>query len=1171
MVPRRQRKRAWLTRDWVMGGIVMRRMRILWLLVWLIQPVYGQIVTGSIVGTVQDPGGLAVPAVKVILTQPATGLQRTAETNDSGTFVFSGLESGEYVLAVAKEGFKRAERRGLVLTTGERLPAGVITLELGAVAETVSVTAQAAALKTESAERAGVITGVQAENLMILGRNVDGLVGLLPGVVMTGDDPDSFSGGANYRVLGSRDRANSISVDGTPVTDTDSGGGKRLSVSQDAVAEVKILISNYQAEYGRMSGSNMLIVTKSGARDFHGLGSYFKRHEQFNASDFFDNRLGRRKPRYRFNTWTYNLGGPVYLPNRWNRNRDKLFFFWGQEYWPTRNSNTANRTMPTELERGGDFSRSLDVNDKLIVIQDPANRTPFPANTIPRSRLDPSGQSLLKLLPMPNYLNRSISKGSYNYVYTNETQQPERTDTLKVDYNLTNNHSVVGSYSGYYPTTTGFITNGVNGNWPQMRYSYLAPTRTIGLRYTAIFTPTLVNEFGAGWLYRKETNEVAKEDLQRDLRTTVGFLAGQFHPENNPLGLIPNASFGGVPSAPTIGFDGRFPFNFFQNVVNLDEKLTLIRGAHTFKGGLYYEYFDRNMPVQGLVFNGSVGFGRNVNNPLDTGYAFANAALGVFDSYSEATAKPTMHPRANVLNFFTQDNWKITSRLTLDYGLRGSWMPPIYDKYGQMAGFVPSRYDPAQGVSLIRPGLDASRKRVGVHPATGQLYPATLIGAIAPGTGNTANGMVQAALDKSYPRALRESQGVVWEPRVGFAYNLFGNGKTAIRGGFGMVHDEESMAQGYKWLIAQPPIVFTPIINYGELKNLLSSSGLLFPSDVLGRDRNARMPLVMNYSLAIQQNVGFDTVLDVAYVGALGRSLYWTRMTNPVPFRANFNPANADPTLARGPLPPAFLRPLQGYNDINISGNGASSNYHSLQVSANRRFTRGMQFGAAWTWSKAMDVCEEDRPNQAASTISPFLPVRVWNYGLASWDRTHVVKINYLYELPKVPWSNPVVKYALNGWQFAGITTFQSGAPSGVGFATTTATDTTGTPSQGARVVVTGNPVLPKSERTFSRFFRTDVFRMPAAGTFGNAAKTLIRGPGINNWNASIMKHFPVHERSQLQFRLEMYNAFNHTQFDALDTTARFDPAGNQVNARLGEFTSSRSPRRMQMGLRFVF
>ena len=259
-------------------------------------------------------------------------------------------------------------------------------------------------------------------------------------------------------------------------------------------------------------------------------------------------------------------------------------------------------------------------------------------------------------------------------------------------------------------------------------------------------------------------------------------------------------------------------------------------------------------------------------------------------------------------------------------------------------------------------------------------------------------------------------------------------------------------------------------------------------------------------------------------------------------------------------------RTFTGYNNINYREFAGSSNYHSLQASANRRFARGLQFGASWTWSKAMDFNDND-----TDAVSTLVPVRVWNYGLAGFDRTHVLRANWVWDVPKSGYRNMLVKGVLNDWQVSGIATFSSGAPLGIGFGQVTATDITGSPTDGARIDVTGNPVLPKSERTFSRNFRTDVFRVPAVGTYGNSRPRLIRGPGTNNWDIAIFKTFPIREALRLQFRWEIYNAFNHTQFSALDTTARFDAQGNQVNGRFGEFTAARNARIMQFAFRAYF
>jgi hypothetical protein len=237
-----------------------------------------------------------------------------------------------------------------------------------------------------------------------------------------------------------------------------------------------------------------------------------------------------------------------------------------------------------------------------------------------------------------------------------------------------------------------------------------------------------------------------------------------------------------------------------------------------------------------------------------------------------------------------------------------------------------------------------------------------------------------------------------------------------------------------------------------------------------------------------------------------------------------------------------------------------------MQLSLNRRFAAGLHFGASWTWSKAMDYASED-----ATSVSDLVPVRVWNYGLSNNDHTHILKVNWIWDVPGGSWQNPVLSTVLDGWQLSGIVGFISGAPLGVGFSTTTGADITGTPTQGARPVVTEDPVLPKSERTFARNFNTDAFEVAPKGTFGNAARTVIRGPGVNNWDVAVFKNFPIKEVVKLQFRCELYNAFNHTQFAGLDTTARFDAQGNQVNAQFGQFTSARPARIMQLGLRLTF
>jgi hypothetical protein len=1138
---------------------------LLGMLMFLTWPLAAQIVTGAMVGAVEDSAGLAVADASVVATQVSTGRERTAVTDASGSFLLQGLEPGEYRIVASKTGFKHTEKRDLILPVGMRLPIGKIVLQVGALAETITVTAERGDIvQTQSSEGGDVITGSQLEYLQVIGRNAASLVQLLPGVVMT-NDPAALDRNTTFSVLGGRNTSNNLSVNGVPGTDIDNGFDLKMAVSMDAVAEVRVLVSNYQAEFGRASGANIEIVTKSGTRTFHGLASYFKRHEQFNANNFFNNRLSLPISRYRYNTWNYNLGGPVYIPGVFNRNREKLFFFWSQEFWPNTTTALGRVTTPTVAERGGDFSDSRNQDGTLYTVRDPRNnKTPFPGNRIPADRLDASGVALLKIFPVPNFLDRSISRGSYNNVFTSELNAPKVTNTVKLDYNLNSSNQLFGSLSLYHEKSQGYLSvPGWSENWEQHQRIFEARNKALSLRYTRIVSPLVSNEFNFSWFSNPETEISPPAELKRVQRDQVGFVAGQFHPENNPLKLIPNGSFSSVPGAANLNISGRFPFDDLYRLFSWTDKLTLIRGPHTMKAGVNVERYIRGIGINSSQF-GNFNFNNNSNNPLDTGYTYSNAALGSFYTYTESSAVPYHNGRGGRVELFVQDNWRATRRLTFDYGIRLYWLPPTYDRDDKMAGFVPGLYDASRQVQLIGPGFDSQRTRVGIDPVTGQIYPATLIGGIAPNSGNPANGIVVAASDPKYPRALYNNRGWQYGPRFGFAYDPFGKSKTAIRGGFGIFYNALK-TQTWDPFTNQAPLVQNPVIYYGSLSSLTSYSQLLFPASVLGMDPSGKIPTVMNYSFSVQQSVGRGTVVSAAFVGALGRHLLWRRDLNAIPLGTDFNPANRDPTTG-SVLPALFLYPRKGYTNIYQIEPAGTSNYNSMQVTANRRFTRGLQFGMAWTWSKALAYNDSD-----TEVVSSLVPVRVWNYGLSTIDRTHTVKLNWLYTLPRSGLRNPLARALLDNWQASGIATFQSGVPLAIGYGLVTGIDISGSPSVTARLNVIANPVLPKSERTFDRNFRTNAFQVAAVGTVGNAPKTVIRGPGVNNWDISAFKSFAVFERLRAQFRCEFYNAFNHTQFSALDTTARFDQKGNQISGTFGQFTAARNPRQIQFALRFTF
>jgi hypothetical protein len=728
------------------------------------------------------------------------------------------------------------------------------------------------------------------------------------------------------------------------------------------------------------------------------------------------------------------------------------------------------------------------------------------------------------------------------------------------------NNIVSGNFTYYSDQQEGAIGIASSGgtNWEQLRKRFDNQGRAYIGRYQRIFSPTLVNEFNLGAVKRPAIDVVADEELNRNLRSTVGFQTPQLNPSSNPLGVVPNATFGGVSQPANLMIEGRFPLRTTHDSMSVSDNITKTLRAHTIKAGVYWDRIWRNAD-NAVVFNGEYNFGTNANNPLDTGYAYANAALGVFNSYSEASARPFAYFRLSNLEWFAQDNWRVTRRFTLDYGMRMAVVYPLYEDNNNVSGFFPDRWDPAKAPVLIQP-TRSGNARVGIDPRNGRIYPANLIGALAPDSGDPANGMVVTARDSSVPRSFLKNRGVQWAPRFGFAWDVFGNARTAVRGGFGMFYNRQNLDAVLNPFTTSPPLVQTPVINFGRMSELTGSTGLLFPQAVFGIDSEGKVPTVMNYSLSVQQNVGFNTVLDVGYVGNLGRNLMWQRNLNPIPFGTNFLPQNQDPSAPGSPLPQALLRPLRGYNNVNFREFASSSNYHSLQVQANRRYSKGLQFIASWTWSKSMDFNSND-----TDAISPLVDIRVWNYGLSSYDRTHVVKLSGVWEIPRSGTANPVLKQVLDGWQLSSIVTFASGQPLAIGYGTTVPIDITGSPTDGARVVLTGEPSIPKSERTRTRFFDTSVVRLPAVGTIGNAAKFNLRGPGINNQDWALFKNFDIREPLRLQFRWETYNTWNHTQFSGVDTTARFDPQGSQVNNRLGEMISARAARIMQFALRLYF
>jgi hypothetical protein len=1126
----------------------------------------GQTVSGSIAGTVKDPGEGVVAGARVQLLNTATGSTRETVSDSTGGFSFQSLQPGSYSVSVEYSGFKHYRQTDIQLTSSERIPLEV-RLEIGATTESVNVVAQGTAVQTLSSERSGVVTSAQLSTLLLKGRDFMGLLRTLPGVVDTNSRESPTNNSlTGLSIQGGRQGTYNLTLDGVTNLDTGSNTGPYFQPSMDAIAEVKVLMTNYQAEYGRNSGGAINVVMRSGSRQLHGSGYYFKRNEAFNANNFFNNAFGRSRERYRYDLFGYTIGGPVYIPKVLERTRDKLFFFWSHEAAPQKVPVPIGfLSVPTEAERRADYSRTLESDGRLIPIRDPLTGQPFPGNIVPANRIDPNGQAILNLMPLPN---TSSPTQQFNYVYQSIINRPRDVEILRVDYAASNStffyaRGILSHEK--FEGGIGFV--GTSANWPQYPAKYNLVGRGFVLNLTKTFGSAKVNElvFGAN---RGEQNRGALDDdaLQSIQRQRRGLSTlGQLSPQANPYAIIPNATFGGVPNAMNLTVERKFPFVGRNTIWNITDNFTWTHGPHTLKTGIYLEPTSRNARME-ANFNGQFSFGRDPNNPLDSNWAWSNTLLGVFSNYTESDNHPFVHGRFRNVEWYLQDTWKVSRRLSLDLGVRFYHIPPNYTSDDNISGFVLDRWDPRRAPALWQPARDGNT-RVAENPLTGERLPAVFIGALVQGSGDPFNGLVVASQDTSYPRGLYDDRGIHYSPRIGFSLDPTGSGHTAIRGGFGLFYDRVQTDVALQ-MAENAPLRNNPVLYYERLSTFAQSRTALFPGDLRGVDRRGKVPNVMNWSLGVQRSIGFATVIDVAYVGSVARNLMWQRNINQIPYGANFAAANQDPTNPGRPLPVNFYRPYPGHASIAYREFAGTSNYHSMQVQANRRFAQGLQFGFAWTWSKNMNYAEGN-----FTEVAVYAPLRAWNYGKGSFDRTHNVNINYSWDLPRPStlWNVRMVKSVLDGWQLSGITTFMSGSPMGVSLATTDNADIAGG-GDGVRPVMLQNAVLPRGERSLTRYFNTEAFGRPERGTFGNAPKDIFRGPGINNWDISLLKNIPMpFEGHRLQFRTEFYNAFNHTQFSDVDTAARFDMAGRQVNTRFGQLIAARAPRQIQFSLRYVF
>jgi hypothetical protein len=1174
--------------------------------------VQAQSVTGQIAGSVTDPAGAVIAGAHVQLVNDLTRQERIFVTLSNGSFIFPDLVPGDYSVRVTQAGFKTYDQKGINVSANEKVALHDIRLEVGDVNTTVMVKAEVAHVATDSSDRAIAVNSTQIENTQVRGRDWIGLMQALPGVVDLNlhDSPGWNSGMPT--VNGGQTGQVEISLDG--ILSQDSGAPQNngwMAPSPDAIGEVKVLVSNYAAEYGSRGGGQFVVTVKNGTSQFHGSAYYFYRHETLNANEYINNQSGLPKPIYRYANPGGTFGGPLLIPGtNFNKSRTKLFFFFSEDYLQFLIPGALNKfTMPTGLERAGNYSQTTTTTGKLIPITDPASGQPFPGNIIPANRISTPGYAMLNLFPLP-FTTDPTGQRQYNAIYQFTLHDPHEDRILRLDYNVAPKTQAFVRLMNDYQGDRGVGSkHNSTGAWGEMASDY--GIQSAGAMATVVhtFRPNLINEFTFGLnraLQSVSTPPSAQAQYQASLRPALKGPNGQsvtvpkiYH--NDPENLIPNIRFTtlngqspgqAITNAPSAGFDvvydTRYPFVGTDQLENVTNNVSWIHSNHSAKFGFYFERMARNVTVYSLYgVSGSYYFGADSANANDTGYGFSNLLLGSVQAYGEDNTRFLNHARYNQVEWYAQDSWKVSRRLNIDLGVRFQ-LPGAISSAGATLGFFNgSNYSATKSGTLLFPAI-VNRNSISINPKTGATYQLARAGffdpASYPANGSPYSGMVQ------YHEQAFANPGLALGPRVGFAWDVFGNGKTALRGGFGIFYDRafgvdtNGATSAGVGPIPTPPAFQAPVYYNTTFNQLLNAQGFLGPATVFA-GTSYKNPTTYNWSLGIQRDLGRGLIFDIAYVGNVVHHKFVQVDGNGVAPYTDWTPAGGanptyiDPTSGgKAFYTVNLLRPVVGYGAINYTCSCGEANYNSLQTQLNRRLGRRLQFGANWTWSKTMSYSR-----------GPWTPDYL-SYAEVAASRPQVVNISYSYQVPDGSriWRNSFTKAVLDGWHFNGITKFLSGNPLTVGCTAQnppigywTGTPTGGIPFRcqmaGTDPFQAGGSQLPAIAQP-GRYYPLNAagFALPSATSLGigNTPPTLFYGPGFENFDFSLLKDVRLGKESRvLEFRAEAYNVFNHWNPGNPNTSLTLNYSnGANTNANFGTISSTvGQARHIVLAMKFRF
>jgi hypothetical protein len=1153
--------------------------------------------TATIVGTVTDTTGAVVPGAKVAVAQPAKGYLRDLVSNSAGDFSAPALPIGSYTVSAEAPGFQKLVHTDIALTAGQ-VQRVDLKLTVGQVNQEVTVTGNVAGVQTETATISGVVSATQVENLNLNGRNFLALTALVPGASPdNGFNPNHlghFSSCIGVYYNGLRSEFSNLEIDGGNNSDEAGGGnGGDTTPSLNSIAEFRISTSTYGADVGQHAGPVIEVVTKSGTKDFHGNMHEFLRNDAMDANAYFLNReiapAGGNAPKQplKWNTYGYTLGGPFYIPGHYNTDKSKTFFFWSEEWANYREGTTVSGTVPSTRMRQGDFGEcdpsSAEAN-AIIISQgctlptNPLTNQLFPGNTVP---VDPNAQGLLAgLVPLPN-------SGVDSYVSARTVPENFREEQIRVDQNISDKARVFVRYThdAWERTQTPALWTGSQFDTTATKVQNPAVSAVLNMTYA--FKPNLVNEFVMG--YGDDPHNyvpvAGPGSPVNSVNKPAGWTANNLFSVNATQALLPGINISGGTPASFYQSSGPYPFINSNPVTTFKEKIAWTVGKHTIKIGFYLEKYDKNeefgAPPQGeIVFSGS--------SAVSTGNGLADMFLGRMGQYTEGS--PIVngvpvggynkgHWRATQFEPYVQDDWKATRKLTFNLGLRYYYYSPLHDVTHPTvdSGFAPSLYNPQ-----FAPQLDANGNLI-----------------ISPDTINYTtfgNGLLECG--NALPSGCTVAHKANFAPRFGFAYDPFGQGTSVIRGGYGLYFEPPNLISTEQTQGNPPFELADSGFNIAGYQSIVP--GAIGPASIHAIPFHGSATYSQQFSLGVEHQFPRSYLLGITYVGSLGRHLPRQRNLNQVPIGVgNVNaPALAGTTgcdaagncdvqnlLINNIQPSIFFVPYRGFSTINMLEPTAISNYNSMQVSLRHTVSHGLTLQVMYTYGHTLD----DASGYAQSYGTNDYSLSRW-YATSSMNRTHVFQASYVYDLPFFRnTTHSLVREVGAGWKISGITSLFSGQPVDVtcgvsGYSTGVGTQ--------VRCNSVGNLAKQKGVFNDPQFGPTVTFFNPAVvtqpllsqfradnepGMFGYLGRNALQGPGRNNSDLALLKNFPAPwfrgEHSEVQFRFETFNSFNHTQFNSINASCSSSLTFGQpcTNLGNGEVAGAFSPRLIQIGLQFNF